>query len=78
LPPVVLGIVGLLLFYQKLYGTLLYFFTYVFNRRYEGQPRAAVWTFVGGVNGIWLVFPAMGLWVCFRLIWERSFAVLAG
>lgn len=76
LPAVWLGIVGGLVFYQKLYGTLLYFFTYVFNRRYEGKPLANVLAFVGGVNGLWLVFPAIGLYVCGRLVLERSFAVL--
>jgi hypothetical protein len=76
LPPAVLGIVGLLVFYQKFYGTLLYFFTYLFNRRYEGQRLANVLAFVGGINGIWLVFPAVGLYVCVRLILENRFDVL--
>jgi hypothetical protein len=66
---------GLLLFYQKFYGTTLYFFTYLFNRRYEGHSRAAVWTFVGGINGIWLVLPALGLYACVRLLLEGSFDV---
>jgi hypothetical protein len=76
LSPVVLGIVGLLTFYQKFYGTLLYFFSYVFNRRYEGHSRASVWTFVGGVNGIWLLLPGLGLYVCLRLILDGGFDVL--
>lgn len=76
LSPVVLGIVGLLVFWQKFYGTLLYFFTYVFNRRYAGKSAAAVATFVGGVNGIWLVGPALGLFACLRLILDGSFGVL--
>jgi len=78
LPPAVLGIVGLLVFYQKFYGTSLYFFTYCFNRRYEGQPLASVLAFVGGINGIWLVFPAIGLYVSVRLILEGRFDVLWG
>jgi uncharacterized protein YqgC (DUF456 family) len=64
-----------LLFYQKFYGTTLYFFTYLFNRRYEGHSRAAVWTFVGGIDGIWLVLPALGLYACVRLLLEGSFDV---
>ena len=76
LSPVWLGIVGLLVFYQKFYGTLLYFFTYLFNRRYQGQRLANVLAFVGGVNGIWLVFPAVGLYVSVRLILDRSFDVI--
>ena len=76
LPPAALGIVGLIVFYQKFYGTLLYFFTYLFNRRYAGQRLANVLAFVGGINGIWLVFPAVGLYVSVRLILDNRFDVL--
>jgi hypothetical protein len=74
--PVVLGIVGLLIFYQKLYCTLLYFFQYLFNRRYRGRPLSGVLGMVGGTNGIWLVFPAVGIAVCLRLILDGRFDVL--
>jgi hypothetical protein len=74
--PVVLGVLGLLLFYQKLFGTALYFFQYVFNRRYQGRPLAGVLAVVGGTNGVWLVFPLLGVYVCLRLVLERSFDVL--
>jgi len=76
LPPAALGIVGLIVFYQKFYGTLLYFFTYLFNHRYAGHRLANVLAFVGGINGIWLVFPAVGLYVCVRLVLENRFDVL--
>jgi hypothetical protein len=74
--PVVVGLVGIVLFYQKFYGTCLYFFTFVFNRRYELNPIQRVWAVVGGSNSVWLVFPAIGLYVSVRLILDRSFDVL--
>jgi len=74
--PVVLGIVGLLVFYQKFYGTCLYFFQYLYNRRWEGRPRAGVYAVVGGTNGVWLVFPAIGIWVCTRLILDAHFDLI--
>jgi hypothetical protein len=74
--PVVLGLVGALIFYQKFYCTSLYFFTYLFNRRYEGKRLGRVIAIVGGTNGIWLVFPAIGFYVCVRLLLENSFDVL--
>jgi hypothetical protein len=76
--PAVLGIIGLLVFYQKFYGTCLYFFQYLYNRRYRDRPLAGVLGVVGGTNGIWLVFPAVGLYVCVRLILEGRFDVLWG
>jgi hypothetical protein len=78
LSPVWLGIVGGLIFYQKFYGTCLYFFSYLFNRRYEGHRLSSLVAMVGGTNGIWLVFPAFGLYVCARLILDDSFAVIRG
>jgi hypothetical protein len=74
--PVVLGIIGLLLFYQKFYGTCLYFFQYIYNRRYVGRSAASVVGVVGGTNGVWLVFPAIGLYVCVRLIVENRFDLI--
>jgi hypothetical protein len=75
-PAVVLGLVGAFLFYQKLYCTCLYFFSYFFNRRYEGHPVARLIPIVGGSNGVWLVFPAVGLYVCIRLILENRYDLL--
>jgi hypothetical protein len=74
--PVVLGILGGLLFYQKFYGTCLYFFQYLYNRRYRGRSMGSVVGVVGGTNGVWLVFPAIGLWVCYRLILENRFDLI--
>ena len=72
-PAVALGLVGAFIFYQKFYGTSLYFFTYLFNRRYEGHPLGRLIPIVGGTNGVWLVFPAIGLYVCIRLILENRY-----
>ena len=74
--PVVLGVVGLLIFYQKLYGTCLYFFMYLFNKRYEGHRLGNLLAMVGGTNGVWLIFPAAGIYVCLRLILDNSFDVI--
>jgi hypothetical protein len=76
LPPVVLGLIGALIFYQKLYCTCVYFFTFVFNRRHEGHRLGPLIGIVGGTNGIWIVFPAIGLYVCIRLILEGRFDLL--
>lgn len=76
LSPVVLGIVGLLIFYQKFYGTCLYFFQYLFNRRFEGRALSGVLGVVGGTNGVWLLFPAIGIYVCLRLVLDGRFDIL--
>merc|ERR1712060_1034876 len=42
MPARVLGMIGLVKFYQEFYGTVVYYFQYFFNRRYKRSPRAHV------------------------------------
>jgi hypothetical protein len=74
--PRVLGIVGLIACYQMWYGTLVYFFTYVFNRRWRGHTRSNVALFVGLSNGLWFTFPVWGAAVAIAMIDSNSFALV--
>lgn len=71
----VLGMLGLLAFYQMWYGTAVYFFQYINNKRFVGTPRLQVYGVVGLANGIWLAFPALGMWASSRLILDGHFGV---
>ena len=73
--PVVLGIVGVIIFYQKFYCTSVYFVAYVFNRYYKDRPLAGVVGIVGGTNAVWVVFPALALYACIRLILENRYDI---
>lgn len=75
-PARVLGIVGLLLNYQMWYGTLVYFGSYVFNKRWVGHTRGNVALFVGVSNGLWFTFPVWAMWVSYQLIVTNSYALL--
>ena len=76
LPARWLGVVGLIACYQMWYGTLIYFFTYVFNRRWRGHTRGNVALFVGLSNGLWFTFPLWGMAVAIAMIDSNSFALL--
>ena len=75
LPARWLGMLGLLKFWQEMYGTCVYFFQYLFNRKYASSPAAHVWGIVVPANAIWIVCPALGMWACGRLILEGDYAV---
>lgn len=75
LPPRALGLVLLIACYQMGYGTVVYFSSFVFNKRYVGHSAANLATFVGLSNGIWLVFPAWGIWAGLELIYSDSYAL---
>lgn len=76
LPARVLGIIGLLLFYQMWYGTLVYLASYVYNRHWRGHSLTSVALFVALTNAVWLTFPILGLVVSVRMILDGTYAVV--
>jgi hypothetical protein len=58
-------------YYQMLYGTVIYFLSYLYNKRYRGFGKAEVAGFVGVSNVLWAVFPVLGMCVCVRAL-ERG------
>lgn len=75
LPAQLLGLIGLVACYQMGYGTVVYFSSFVFNRRYRGHSPGSLAVFVGLSNGIWIVFPVWGIWAAYQLITTGSYAV---
>jgi hypothetical protein len=73
--PQVLGIVGIILFWQMFYGTAVYFFQFFNNDRHKGHRVRDVLVFVGVSNLSWLLFPLWGLCTSVQLILEGSYAV---
>jgi hypothetical protein len=73
--PRTLGMMGLIKFYQELYGTCIYFLSYILNKRYKGRSFLEVALFVGLTNGLWFVFPLIGILSCVQLIYSGSFSV---
>jgi hypothetical protein len=68
LPARVLGIIGLLACYQMFYGTVIYFSSFVANKRHHGHTAGNLAIFVGLSNGIWIVFPGWAMWAAYQLI----------
>ena len=64
----VMGIIGILKFYQEFYGTVLYFSSYILNKRYQGTGIIAVLSFVGLSNGLWFFIPMVGIWASVQMI----------
>lgn len=70
-----LGIIGLLVFYQMWYGTIVYLTSYVMNKRYVGHSFWNVTLFVGLSNGLWLTFPLWGIAAAVSMIVSNTYAV---
>lgn len=76
MPARILGIIALLLNYQMWYGTLVYFGSFILNKRYVGHTPMNMAIFVGLSNGLWFTFPLVGMFVGVELIFSNSYAML--
>ena len=74
--PRTLGVIGIIPFYVEFHGTVVYFTSYILNKRYKGFSTTEVALFVGGSNGLWFVFPLIGCYVCFDMIQTNSMDIL--
>lgn len=72
----VLGVLLIVIHYQMWYGTLVYFGSYVFNRRYAGHSLRDVALFVGLSNGMWFTLPVWGMWVGWQLVQTGTVDIL--
>ena len=75
MPARVLGIIGVIIFWQMFYGTSVYFFQFFNNGRHRGHTVRDVILFVGVSNVLWLVFPLWGLCTSIRLILDGSYSL---
>lgn len=75
-PPWVLGVIGVMFYWQMWYGTLVYFGSFLFNERYVGHTPGNLAIFVGLSNGLWFTFPVVGFWASVRMILDDSLSLL--
>ena len=68
------GIVSIIKFYQEFYGTIIYFFSFYLNERYKGKPAAQI-ALVVISNGIWIVFPVLGVYASYQLIMQDDYSL---
>jgi hypothetical protein len=73
MPARALGIMGVIMFWQMFYGTAVYFFQFLNNKRYKGHALRDLVLFVGITNLMWLLFPLWGLWTSISLIIDGTY-----
>ena len=70
-----LGLVLLILNYQMWYGTLVYFGTFVLNKRYVGHTRRNLILFVAATNGAWFTLPLWGMYAALTMIYTNGYSI---
>lgn len=62
------GCIGLAMYWQVMYGAIIYILSFVFNQRGRSFGTLEVCLFVGVSNCIWIVFPIFGVYSCFSML----------
>ncbi|GMH83863.1 hypothetical protein TrVE_jg2216 [Triparma verrucosa] len=60
-------------YWQMLYGTLVYFTTFFFNRRHKDHKISDIIMFVAFANGLWIFGPILGIGRCWSWVETGSF-----
>jgi len=70
------GIIGMMLFWQLLYATSVYWFSFFIAKRHTRISRRDLYIYIFTLNSPWILFALLGLYVSVRLILENNYSVL--
>ena len=73
--PLFVGCVTIASYWQMLYGTLIYFLSFLFNKRYEGHNIVSLGLFVALTNGIWIGFPSLAIYAAVMILRDGNFNI---
>lgn len=76
LPAVVAGIIGVMLFWQWVYVTSVYWVSFFVAGRHRRISRGELYGYIGAMNAPWVLFALLGLYVSVRLIVDGNYGVL--
>lgn len=75
-PSFVVGIVGLIFFWQWIHGPAMYIASFFVADRHKLIPKRHTNILIWGINSAWILFGALGAYVSVRLILDNDYAVL--
>lgn len=75
LSPVVFGIIALILFHQMIYGTAVYWLSFIVNKRYKIISWQHLLIYIVGSNGVWFVCSIVGAYATVQVLLSNSYAV---
>lgn len=76
-PSLLVGCSGLCTYWQMMYGALIYYLSYFFNKRYQGKSNVEIAGFVGFSNSLWVIFPMVGISACVQILADKNFDVFS-
>ena len=76
LPAVVAGILGVMLSWQWVYVTSVYWVSFFLAGRHRRISKGDLYAYIGAMNAPWVLFALLGLYVSVRLILDGSYGVM--
>ena len=76
LPARVLGIIGLMLFWQWTYMTSVYWVSFFVARRQTLISRTELYVYILATNSPWVLGPLLGLYASLRLTLDGNYSVV--
>ena len=76
LPAYVVGMIGLMLCWQWIYITSLYWVSFFVAQRHHKLSKREICLYIFGASAPWFLCPLLGLFVCIRLIVDGNYSVL--
>lgn len=73
----VLGLIGLLMFYQMTYLTGLYWVSFLVNKRHQRLTLKENLIYIIGTNAPWFIFGLYCMWVCLQMVIGNSYAMFS-
>lgn len=74
--PLLVGTVSLGSNWQMMYGTIVYFLSFLFNKRYEGKGIIAN-TIVFFANVVWMVFPGLAIYAAVCILRDGNLDIFS-
>ncbi|MCC7517302.1 MAG: hypothetical protein IT470_08195 [Pseudomonadales bacterium] len=76
LPPMWLGILGIMIFWVWIYNTSLYWVSFFVVGRHKLISRTENLIYIAGTNAPWVLFSIVGLYVSIRITLDNSLAII--
>lgn len=76
LPPVIAGLLGVMMFWQWIYTSSAYWVSFISAGAHRKISKADTFIWVWSTNFVWIGFPVIGLYVSIELVLSGSYSVL--
>ncbi len=76
IPPLVVGVIGIALFHQWVFGTVMYSASFYVSGHSKSVSRSDAFLFIWVINGAWILCAVLGLYVSIKLILDQNYGVL--